>query len=117
MKTPLYIKENTKCGYKKAYVGDSIDLGFSGSNTRRGRVGRDVAHTIATGCLQGVVAEDGRIRKFTPKEYWRLQGMPDDAFNKAASVGIPETQLYKQAGNGVTVNVVYEIAKKLEILD
>ena len=59
-KTGLYdvgvpIKENTKKGYKMAYEGDSIDLGYAGMNTRRGRVGHQVAHTLTTGSTQGTV--------------------------------------------------------------
>lgn len=54
-----------------------------------------------------------RIRKLTPKECWRLQGFPDWTFDKAAGVN-SDSQLYKQAGNSVTVNVIYEIAKRLE---
>ena len=54
-----------------------------------------------------------RIRKLTPKECWRLQGWNDEDFEKAAKV-CSDSQLYKQAGNGVTVNVIYEIAKRLE---
>ena len=42
----LYIKEATKKGYKEAHEGDSIDLGFAGSNTRCGRVFAGVAHTV-----------------------------------------------------------------------
>lgn len=53
------------------------------------------------------------IRKLTPKECFRLQGWSDDYFEKAQFVN-SDTQLYKQAGNGVTVNVIYEIAKKFE---
>ena len=53
------------------------------------------------------------IRKLTPKECFRLQGWTDDYFEKAQFVN-SDSQLYKQAGNGVTVNVVYEIAKKME---
>ena len=53
-----------------------------------------------------------KIRKLTPKECWRLQGWDDESFEKAASV-CSNSQLYKQAGNGVTVNVIYEIAKRL----
>ena len=53
-----------------------------------------------------------RIRKLTPKECWRLQGFPDWAFDRAASVN-SNSQLYKQAGNSVTVNVIAEIAKHL----
>lgn len=53
------------------------------------------------------------IRKLTPKECFRLQGWTDDYFEKAAFVN-SDSQLYKQAGNGVTVNVIYEIAKRME---
>ena len=53
------------------------------------------------------------IRMLTPKEYFRLQGWSDDYFNKAAFVN-SDAQLYKQAGNGVTVNVIYEIAKRMK---
>jgi len=55
-----------------------------------------------------------RIRKLTPKECWRLQGFPDWAFERAKAVGVSDSQLYKQAGNSVTVTVVYEIAKRLK---
>lgn len=54
-----------------------------------------------------------RIRKLTPKECWRLQGFPDWAFEKAAQVN-SNSQLYKQAGNSVTVNVIKAIALKLK---
>lgn len=53
------------------------------------------------------------IRKLTPKECFRLQGWTDDYFEKAAFVN-SDSQLYKQSGNGVTVNVIYEIAKRLK---
>ncbi len=54
----------------------------------------------------------GKIRRLTPKECFRLQGFPDVAFDKAAEV-TSDSQLYKQAGNSVTVNVIHEIAKRL----
>ncbi len=59
-KTGLYevgipIKENTRKGYKMAYEGDSIDLGYPGINSRRGRVGHEIAHTLTTGIQQGTL--------------------------------------------------------------
>ncbi|MCU5754173.1 DNA cytosine methyltransferase [Lactococcus lactis] len=54
-----------------------------------------------------------RIRKLTPRECWRLQGFPDWAFEKAQEVS-SNSQLYKQAGNSVTVPVIYEIARRFE---
>lgn len=58
------------------------------------------------------ITDGYRIRKLTPRECWRLQGFPDWAFDKAQEVN-SNSQLYKQAGNSVTVNVIAEIAKKL----
>lgn len=66
--------------------------------------------------IRGVLLDDGRevvIRKLTPKECFRLQGWTDDYFEKAQFVN-SDSQLYKQAGNGVTVNVIYQIAKELK---
>lgn len=54
-----------------------------------------------------------RIRKLTPKECWRLQGFSDEAFEKAQEVN-SNSQLYKQAGNSVTVNVISAIARELK---
>ncbi|HHZ8657486.1 TPA: DNA cytosine methyltransferase [Enterococcus faecalis] len=54
-----------------------------------------------------------RIRKLTPRECWRLQGFPDWAFDKAKEVN-SDSQLYKQAGNSVTVPVIADIASRLE---
>lgn len=69
--------------------------------------------TITTNKGEGSkIKVETRIRKLTPRECWRLQGFPDSAFDKAAEVN-SNSQLYKQAGNSVTVNVVYEIAKRL----
>jgi DNA (cytosine-5)-methyltransferase 1 len=91
-----------------------VDLSFPDSQTRRGRVIEDgeISPTLDTGCEVGVVEEEARIRKLTPKECFRLQGWADGYFGKAQFVN-SDTQLYKQAGNGVTVNVIHEIAKHL----
>ena len=176
-KTGLYgigipIKENTKKGYKMAYPGDSIDLGYATMNTRRGRVGRGIAHTLTTGIQQGIlhfvesssepkassppgvpesagpravlipgrekvrqngrrmkspeepmftitatdrhgVAYRGRIRRLTPRECLRLQGYYDSQIDKMME-GMSDSQLYKQAGNGVTVTVVEAIGRNLK---
>lgn len=109
----LSIKEATKKGYSIASVGDSINLSHSNSKTRRGRVGKNIANTLLTSDEQGVVLSDYKIRKLTPRECWRLQGFPDWAFDKAQKVN-SNSQLYKQAGNSVTVNVIEEIAKRLK---
>lgn len=56
-----------------------------------------------------------RIRRLTPKETWRLMGFTDDDFNKAREAGVSSTQLYKQAGNSIVVNVLYHIFRELYI--
>lgn len=164
------IKVKTKSGYQIAYPGDSIDTGYSGTNTRRGRVGHEVAHTLTTSstqayyfidmnadpkmtevarCITARHASDisnrkgehsavflekfqitddeeypvvvfidkkgkvhiGKIRKLTPRECWRLQGFTDQQFDKVIKAGMSDTQLYKQAGNAVTVNVISEVGQ------
>lgn len=104
------IKTANKKGYDMATNGDGIDLAYPDSKTRRGRVGHGVAKTIPTGDSQGTL--DGyRIRKLTPRECWRLMGFDDEDFDKAQAAGISNTQLYKQAGNSIVVNVLEEIIK------
>lgn len=108
----IRVREATKQGYAEASVGDSVNLAHPNSKTRRGRVGKQIANTLLTGESQGVVEPNFRIRKLTPRECWRLQGFPDWAFDKAQEVN-SNSQLYKQAGNSVTVNVIKEIARYL----
>ena len=194
-KTGLYqvglpIKENTKKGYKMAYPGDSIDLGYANLNTRRGRVGHQIAHTLTTESQQGTlhfvdispeplvtdtarclntkqdssihkhrgeasgvlvegprailtpekakvrqngrrmkepdeamftltatdrhgVVYHGRIRRLVPRECFRLQGYKDSQIDRMME-GMSDRQLYKQAGNGVTVTVVEAIGRNLK---
>ena len=160
-KTGLYqvgfpVKEATRKGYKMAYPGDSIDLAYSQMNTRRGRVGRKIAHTLTTDATQGTLIESprfvdmnedpeiteiarcltaaqnggirkhkreasgvlvgGRIRRLTPRECLRLQGWADDRIDKILAIQ-SDNQVYKQAGNGVTVNVVETIGRRLAAVD
>ena len=160
-KTGLYqvgfpIKEATRKGYKMAYPGDSIDLAYPQMNTRRGRVGRKIAHTLTTDATQGTLIgtprfvdmnEDpeiteisrcltakqnggirkhkreasgvrvgGRIRRLTPRECLRLQGWADDRNDQILAIQ-SDNQVYKQAGNGVTVTVVEAIGRRLAAVD
>lgn len=132
----LMIREATKQGWTGAGAGDSVNFSQPNSKTRRGRVGHKRANTLETGLSQGVVSEDLRIRKLTPLECWRLQGFSDWQFYAAkyqdkdiATRIIDEhlnhydcefeqkmsnSQLYKQAGNSVSVPVIKAIADKLK---
>ena len=201
-KTGLYeiiglpIKSKTKSGYQIALPGDSIDLAYPNMNSRRGRVGKEIAHTLTTSCNQGYYAlgidmnpepkvtelarcitarqdsgighhkgeksavilvtepiavltpakaevrQEGRrfklpnepmftitvtdrhgvvycgyIRKLMPLECWRLQGFTDEQFNKVKTTGMSDSQLYKQAGNAVTTNVIEAIGKYISEID
>ena len=75
----------------------------------------DIAPTLTSNSYHenNHLSDGFRIRKLTPRECWRLQGFPDWAFDKAQEVN-SNSQLYKQAGNSVTVNVIAAIAKELE---
>lgn len=154
----IAVREATKQGYAIAEQGDSVNVSYPTSKTRRGRVGKQVAQTLQAGEVnQGVVIGIGhhpfskkrefngyglicptliatdykapktvlvsnhvpmtlnnlRIRKLVPLETWRLQGFTDEQFYKAKNSGVSNSQLYKQAGNSVTVNVVDAIVKCL----
>ena len=70
-------------------------------------------HTQSNNLLQKIKEPTLRIRKLTPLECWRLMGFDDEDFYKAQSVGISNTQLYKQAGNSIVVNVLEKIFNNL----
>ena len=105
------VKNATKRGYDLATDGDSINLQFPNSTTRRGRVGHGVSQTLQANSSMGTL-QNYRIRKLTPKECWRLMGFDDSDFEKAEKVN-SNSQLYKQAGNSIVVNVLEGILKNL----
>ena len=105
------VRQATKQGYAIAEEGDSINLEQPNSTTRRGRVGNKIANTLTCSCNQAVVNEY-RIRKLTPLECYRLMGFDDEDFYKASALN-SNSQLYKQAGNSICVNVLEEIFKNL----
>lgn len=128
----IEVKEVTKQGYAECRVGiDSVNFSMPNSKTRRGRVGQEIANTLDTSCDRGIFVQVSEeltvyavwyekyqcyiaIRKLTPKECFRLQGWSDDYFEKAQFVN-SDSQLYKQAGNGVTVTVIEAIARKMNV--
>lgn len=150
----VLVKSATMGGYEKATIGDSINLAFPNSKTRRGRVGKEVAQTLDRSCNQGVIVkacitpdrvekrqngrrfkEDGEpmftltkqdihgvfiqdgeeyvIRKLTPKECMRLQGVPDEYTDKLIQAGISDSQIYKAAGDGLSVPIAKEIGERI----
>ena len=142
----VLVKEATKQGYAIAEEGDSINIAFPNSETRRGRVDKECAQTLETSCNQAVIIGgeqkhqaiktdgicttlsasmgmgggyvpmhnyDYRIRKLTPKECWRLMGFTDEEFQRAVDAGVSNSQLYKQAGNSIVVDVLEYIFRNL----
>jgi len=108
----VLIPEVTKKGYAEAFEGDSINLAVPNSKTRRGRVGKGIANTLDTSCNQATLSQ-GRIRRLTPKECMRLQGVPDYITDKLIVAGISDTQIYRGAGDACTTTVIYQIAKRM----
>jgi len=108
----ILVKSATKKGYDEAEYGDSINLSVPNSKTRRGGVGKQVSQTLDTSCNLAFLGD--RIRKLTPLECWRLHDFPDEAFNKAKNAGLSDTQLYKQAGNSMSVNVIELLFKNIK---
>ena len=103
--------------------GVAIDIKALSSKTRGQPFRYGYAATLDHNCAQAVIAPKAvwsekyncylAIRKLTPKECFRLQGWTDDYFERAEFVN-SNSQLYKQAGNGVTVNVVKAIGEKIK---
>lgn len=93
--------------------GNKIAIPEPRGNNRGGV--HEVAPTVSSHSYQEnnhLIDSNMRIRKLTPLECFRLQSYPDIHYQRAKEAGVSDSQLYKQAGNGVTKNVVYEIAKR-----
>jgi DNA (cytosine-5)-methyltransferase 1 len=112
----VLIKNNTKQGYIKCDVPGVADFSYPDSKTRRGRVQENgqVVPTLTAMGIDGIrkIESQYRIRKLTPKECWRLMGFTDEEFEKAAAVN-SNTQLYKQAGNSIVVDVLVAIFSEM----
>lgn len=107
----IRIKQATKQGFAVCRVGGVADFSYPESTTRRGRVQENgnVSPTLTAERSEICKVEsEYRIRKLTPKECWRLMDQKDEDFDKAAQVN-SNTQLYKQAGNSIVVNVLVAI--------
>ena len=109
----LKIKVATKQGYEKAEEGDYVNITFPSSKTKRGRVGKGIAQTLTCGDGNAIVTENVRIRKLTPRECLRLMGWSNEQINKITAANVSATQQYRQAGNGIVVQVLEFIFKAL----
>lgn len=112
----VLVKSATKSGYEVATVGDVINFAYPNSKLRRGRVGKGCAQTLDRTCNRGVFIQDGEeyvIRKLTPKECMRLQGVPDEYTDRLIQAGISDSQIYKAAGDGLSVPIAKEIGERI----
>lgn len=111
----IAIRQATKKGYIECELGGVADLSYPKSKTRRGRVQENgqICPTI-TATETGVCRIESpiRIRKLTPKECFRLMGFSDENF-EATEKMVSNSQLYKQAGNSIVVDVLYYILVEL----
>ena len=111
----IAIRQATKKGYIECELGGVADLSYPESKTRRDRVQENgqICPTI-TATETGVCRIESpiRIRKLTPKECFRLMGFSDENF-EAAEKMVSNSQLYKQAGNSIVVDVLYYILVEL----
>ena len=86
---------------------------IAGKSVQRLEIGGEVSNTLTTVQKDNVVVEPSvRVRKLTPKECWRLMGFDDESFDRAAQK-VSNSQLYKQAGNSIVVNVLMAIFKQM----
>lgn len=113
MEEPIQVKVATKQGYEEAEKGDFVNITYPGSKTKRGRVGKGIAQTLTCGDGNAVITENIRIRKLTPRECLRLMGWHDEQIDKIQAAKISGTQQYRQAGNGIVVQVLEAIFKAL----
>ena len=138
--TYVKVKSNNSKGYEVAEIGDTIRLAHPNSETSRGRISKEVSHTIDCSGQEGIFIGDYRydegfrfrqngnsptittsapiylkqnfkIRRLTPRECFRLMDFPD-TFDFSV---VSESQAYKQAGNSIVVNVLYKILKNLNL--
>lgn len=110
----IKIKEATKKGYAEAHAGDYVNIQYPNSKTRRGRVGNGIANTLLTSKENGVVVDNPlRLRNLTEKECFRLMGFDDSDCDILKDNGISMTQIYKQAGNSIVVDVLEALFKEL----
>lgn len=113
----VVIPTNTSSGYQQMEVGGVCDLSYPNSKTRRGRIqdGGKVSPTLTCNtenCLRRIEAQD-RIRKFTPRECFRLMGVADIDIDKIQNAGISNSRQYMLAGNSIVVNCFAAILRQL----
>jgi DNA (cytosine-5)-methyltransferase 1 len=106
----IFLPEKTKKGFVEAEEGDGVYI--NRPHQKRGVVQKQMIQTLKVKGDDLGVVDNMRIRKLTPLECWRLMGIEDQHFDKVKDF-TSNTQLYKQAGNGIVVDVFAEIIKEM----
>jgi len=104
----ILVNSNTKDGFEVAQDGDSINFGFEGSTTRRGRVGKKVSQTLDTSCSIAIAQE--QPRRLIPRECARVQGDFDDMFKID---NFSDTKLYEFIGNAMDISTTQNLILKM----
>ena len=102
--------DSTIMNPKALTIGNCITARYDAGIQNKQSIGIAICETVPPKFLQE--KPEYRIRKLTPKECWRLMGCSDADFHKAEQVN-SNTQLYKQAGNSIVVNVLEEIFRNM----
>ncbi len=108
----LYVRENNSRGERLVEDGDSINVEFPNSKTRRGRVQKGIVPTLTTNPHIALYYE-GILRKISPRECWRLMGFDDSDYERVATNDMPVSALYKLPGNSIAVTVLEALFKAL----
>ena len=104
----LKVRNNNSKGYEVAKEGDSIDLKYPSSTTRRGKVQHQQAHTLQAEGMPGVFLKDGkayRVRRLTEKECLRLMGVKDDDSERIMKHQ-SRSSTYYMAGNSICTTCI-----------
>jgi DNA (cytosine-5)-methyltransferase 1 len=101
----IIVKNATKSGYDIATEGDAINLAAVNSKTRRGRVGKQVAQTLDTGCNQGVMCPVGGVFQPYPRDY-KNQGLKREERFEPRKDGNVNTILTKEIKNLIAIPVL-----------
>lgn len=94
------IKNGTKLGYLIANEGDAVDVTYVTSKTRRGRVQKESVQTIMR---QATIAtfQNDKLRYLTPLEYWRLQELPEELYEKVLECNFSQSEAYDVIGGAI----------------
>lgn len=94
------IKNGTKLGYLIANQGDAVDVTYVTSKTRRGRVQKESVQTIMR---QSTIAtfQNDKLRYLTPLEYWRLQELPEELYEKVLECNFSQSEAYDVIGGAI----------------